>query len=335
MNCRKILTTALPGLLAIGIFSMTQNATALDLQGHRGARGLLPENTLVAFARALSIGVSTLELDVGISRDNVVVVNHNAELSAELTRDKSGQWLTGTGPALRTLSLVEIKSYDVGRIKPDSRYQRRFPNQQPVDGARIPTLEEVILLIKKSGNTTVRLNIETKLNPFAGDSMAGPAEFAASVIAVVAKHGFGARVTLQSFDWRSLKEAQRLAPEMPTSYLTASQTWTDNLERGRPGASPWTAGFDIDDYDGDIPATIKAAGGHVWSPYHKEVNATVIKRAHALGLKVKVWTVNDKARMGELIDMGVDGIITDYPDMLRAVMQARKMALPAATPVEP
>lgn len=335
MTRKNIATFTLIGLLAIGILEVTSEARALDLQGHRGSRGLLPENTLAAFAAALSIGVSTIELDVGMSRDNVVVVNHDRLLSPYITRDATGQWLTATGPALRSLSLSQIKRYDVGRINPESPYLRRFPDQVAVDGARIPTLEEVFLLIKKAGNSSVELNIETKLRPDASDQTASPKAFATAVIAVVAKHGFSKRVSIQSFDWRSLKEVQRLAPDIPTVYLTAQQSWLDNVERGRDGPSPWLADLDIDDYDGDISAAIKDAGGLIWSPFHKEVDRVQIARAHALGLKVKVWTVNDKTRMAELIDMGVDGIITDYPDRLRALMAEYNLPLPPATPVKP
>ena len=127
---------------------------------------------------------------------------------------------------------------------------------------------------------------------------------------------------------------QQMAPGIRTSYLTANQSWLSNLQTDVEGASPWLGGLDIDDFDGSAPRAIKAAGGDIWSSYHKEVDAAVIKQAQALGLQVNVWTVNDASRMRELIAMGVDGIITDYPDRLRQVALELGLPLPAPTPVE-
>ena len=143
------------------------------------------------------------------------------------------------------------------------------------------------------------------------------------------------RVTIQSFDWRTLHEVQRRAPEIPTAYLSARQRRLDNISRRKFGPSRWTAGFDIDDFGGSVPRMVKAAGGRIWSPYHREVDAGRIKEAHGLGLTVKVWTVNEEKRMKALIEMDVDGIITDYPDRLRRVLEMRGMNLPTPTPVQP
>ena len=141
-------------------------ALALDLQGHRGARGLAPENTLPAFATALSLGVTTLELDTGITKDGVVVISHNTTLNPDITRDRAGQWLGGPGPAIYNLTFPELQQYDVGRIKPGTDYAKQFPEQKAVDGTRIPRLAELFALVKKSGNEQIRFNIETKLSPW-------------------------------------------------------------------------------------------------------------------------------------------------------------------------
>ena len=143
------------------------------------------------------------------------------------------------------------------------------------------------------------------------------------------------RTTIQSFDWRTLRHVQTLAPEIPTVYLTAQQRWLDNVEIGRPGRSDWTAGLDVDDFGGSVPRLVAAAGGRIWSPYHKEIDAAQLDEAHGLGLEVVVWTVNDPARMRALIDLGVDGIITDYPGRLRRVLAEKGFPLPPPTPVEP
>ncbi len=322
-------------MMTAGALGIVTAAQALDAQGHRGARGLVPENTLASFARALSIGVNTLELDVGVTRDGIVIVTHNPRLEPETTRDSEGNWLTETGPAIHSLTLDQIKTFDVGGIKPGTRYSERFPHQVGVDRARIPTLEEVMLLVKRSGNESVRLNIETKLKPMDADLFPEPKEFVEAVLEVAYKQGFIERITIQSFDWRTLQETQRQAPAVPTSYLTVQQDWYDNLHSDEAGSSPWTAGYDIDTFDGSIPHMIKAAGGRVWSSYYREVSSDQVKLAHDLGLEVKVWTVNEVAQMEDLIIMGVDGIITDYPDRLREVLQQRGMQTPAQTPVSP
>jgi glycerophosphoryl diester phosphodiesterase len=194
-----------------------------------------------------------------------------------------------------------------------------------VDGERIPTLAQVLALAPRAGGRSVRLNIETKLSPLDPRMAPQPEEFARRVVAEVRGAGAAGRVTVQSFDWRSLHAVQSLAPEIKTSYLTVQQQWFDNVQAGRPGTSPWTAGMDVDDYGGSIPRTIKQAGGDVWSPYFRDLDSTSLQEAKALGLRVIVWTVNEIPDMRKLIALGVDGIISDYPDRLREV--ARQLGI--------
>ena len=320
-------------LVLAAVFVMRlSSADAFDLQGHRGARGLAPENTLEAFATALKIGVTTLELDLGVSKDGVVVVSHDRVLNPDHTRGPDGQFLTGPGPAIRSLTLLELKQYDVGRLKPGTGYAAAFPLQRPIDGARIPALREVFALTERMGANDVRFNIETKLTPTSGAETPDPEDFAAVVAAVVRDNGMAARVTVQSFDWLILMALARLAPEFERSCLSVETPQDDTLERGRPGPSPWTAGLDIDDFGGSTPKLVAAAGCHVWSPFYRNVNAEVMAEAKRAGIRVIPWTVNERADMERLIDLGVDGLISDYPDRLRAVLADRGIPLPA--PVE-
>lgn len=330
MRCLTSLVITISGFLV-----MTNIAYGFDSQGHRGARGLLPENTLAGFARALSIGVNTLELDVGVTYDDIVVITHNPRLEPETTRDSGGNWLDKTGPAIRSLSLEKLQTYDVGRLKPGTRYQNRFPNQVAVDGARIPTLKELIHLVKQTGNDSVQLNIETKLKPTEPELYPSPDKFISVLLKTLRDQDFLDRVTIQSFDWRALQETQQMDQNIPTSYLTIQHGSFDTIHLGKPGPSPWTAGFDIDKFDGNVPEMVKAAGGRVWSSHHRDVSIQNIKQAHDLGLEVKVWTVNDTDDMKKLIEMGVDGIITDYPDRLRKVLKKLAMTLPRQSPVSP
>jgi glycerophosphoryl diester phosphodiesterase len=308
---------------------------AFDLQGHRGGRGLMPENTLPAFARALTLGVDTLELDVGITKDGVVVISHNRVLDPAITRGPEGAWLAEPGPPIRTLTLAELRRYDVGTIRPQTEYARQFPDQESVAGTSIPALAELAALVRKAGNETVHFNIETKLSPLSPDDTLEPEAFAASLVAALRDSGLASRSTIQSFDWRTLKIVQRMAPEIDTVCLTLERGRDDNIQRGKPGPSPWTAGLDVDDYDGSVPRLVKEAGCPVWSPFFRDLTDAALAEARALGLRTVTWTVNDPADMGTLLERGVDGIITDYPDRLRQAMAARGMKLPASTPVSP
>jgi glycerophosphoryl diester phosphodiesterase len=308
---------------------------AFDLQGHRGARGLAPENSLPAFATALGIGVTTLEFDVLVTRDDRLVVAHDPVLLPKIVRDAEGRFLAAPGPAVRSLGFDELGRFDVGRINPSDKYAQQFALQKPVDGTRVPALEQVFALAAKSGNKRIRFNIETKSDPTKPDLTPPPEVFAERLVAAIHAAGVADRATIQSFDWRTLKRAGEVAPEIPRVCLTAEQRWLDNVQIGRPGPSPWTAGLDVDDHGGSVPRLAKAAGCAIWSPTFADLTAARLAEAKSLGLKTVVWTVNDPAEMGRLIELGVDGIISDYPDRLREVAQARGIPLPPATPVTP
>lgn len=308
--------------LAVAALFASQAAVAFDLQGHRGARGLAPENTIAAFKRALELGVTTMETDVGITRDGVPVLAHDRRLNAALTRGPDGQWLAAAGPPIRALSLAELRTYDVGRVDPASAYAKSWPRQVAADGERVPTLTELFDLVLRSGKP-VRLNLETKLSPHAADETADAATFAQVVVDAVRKAGFAQRTTLQSFDWRTLVEAKRLAPEIRTACLTIEGGNGDTVKADESGASPWHAGLSLAKHDGSVPKLVKSARCDTWSPFWRNASGERIREAKALGLSVLPWTVNEPADMAMLIDAGVDGLITDYPDRLRAVLAAK------------
>ncbi len=309
-------------------------ACAFDLQGHRGARGLAPENTLPAFAAALSLGVSTLELDTSITKDGVVVVSHDARLNPDITRGTDGRWLNPPTRAVRELTLDDLGHYDVGRIKPGSEYSYGFPDQKRMDGVRMPTLAQVFQLARSAGNAGVRFNIEIKTSPARPADALAPEAFAKALLATIERERMSSRVIIQSFDWRALKAVQALSPAIPTSYLSSQQRFLDNIAAGKAEGSAWTAGVQLRDH-GSIPKMVKAAGGAIWSPYYPELTVDLVKEAQALGLKVIPWTVNKTEDMARLIDWGVDGLITDRPDFLRDVMAEKNLPLPKSTPVAP
>ncbi len=277
-------------VLAAIVLAMTGAAHAFDLQGHRGARGHAPENTLPGFERALALGVDTLELDVGITRDGVVVIHHDRALNPDLARGPDGRWIAEPRPLIHALSFAELQRYDVGRIRPDSEYARRFPHQTPLDGARIPRLAELFAL----AGATVRFNIETKISPEAPQDTLAPEPFARALIAEIRKAGVQQRCTVQSFDWRTLKVLEREAPGIATAYLTGSR----NAD----------------------PEKVHAAGGRIWSPDFSTLTAQNVAAAKRLGLKIIPWTVNERADIERVIKLGVDGIISDYPDRVRQAL---------------
>lgn len=298
-----------------------------DLQGHRGARGLAPENTLAGFRKALAIGVTTLETDLAMTRDGVLVLSHDPTLNPAIVRGPDGRWLTARGPAIRSLDLAQLQRFDVGRLDPSSDYGAQWREQQPVDGERIPTLAQLIALAG-AGDSRVRLNLETKITPTSGDETPGPAQFARAVVDAVRAAGLADRTTIQSFDWRTLIEVARIAPEIPTACLTIETPNNDTVRAGPDGASPWHAGLRAADHGNSLARLARAAGCSIWSMFWRNLTPQLLGQAKSAGLAVIPWTVNEPADMRRLIEWGVDGIITDYPDRLRSVLAQANRALP-------
>jgi glycerophosphoryl diester phosphodiesterase len=322
----KPLVVAFLSLVAAGC------ATQLDIQGHRGARGLAPENTLAAFERAIDLGVTTVELDVAVTRDGVVVISHDATLNPDITRGPDGRFLTARGPAIRELTYDELLRYDVGRLNPDRKYASSFPEQRASDGERIPKLAELFALARRKNDRGVRFNVEIKSDPTRPELSLAPEPFARVVLDEIRRAGMLERVTIQSFDWRPLEVVQRLEPGVPTSYLTVRAGGFDTICPSAPGRhdvppaecrpSSWTGKVQYRDY-GSVPKMVKAAGGSIWSPRHQDVDEAVVKEAHALGLRVIPWTVNDAAVITKMLALGVDGIISDRPDIVMTLARDR------------
>jgi glycerophosphoryl diester phosphodiesterase len=320
--------------LAAGFcFLIHGEVMAFDIEAHRGGRALFPENTLPSFANALSMGVNTLELDIGVTSDGTIIVSHERGLNPDLARDADGVYVAPPGTPFVRLRLEQVRKYDVGQIRPGSRYAAQFPDQHAVPGTRIPTLHEVFDLVRKSGDRNVRLNIETKIDPHHPGESPDPERFVALLLDFLKAENFADRVMIQSFDWRTLQRVQKLAPAVPTVYLTLQKGSGATIFLDK--ASDWTASFNPAEHGNSVPGAIKAAGGAIWSPYFGDVDADLIAESHRLGLAVVVWTVNKPADMVRMIDMGVDGIISDRPDLLRSVAGEKGMALPAAAPVTP
>ncbi|RYF83066.1 MAG: glycerophosphodiester phosphodiesterase [Comamonadaceae bacterium] len=319
-----LLPTALLAACAAPAGGAPGARAAFDLQGHRGARGLAPENTLAAFERAMEIGVSTLELDIALTADGVPVIVHDPALNPAITRDASGAFLRATGPAVHTLTLAQLQNYDVGRLDLASKYAQPFASQAARDGQRIPALRDLFALTSSMAAKDLHFNIEAKTDPTAPASTAPVEAIVRAILAEVQRAGLGTRVTLQSFDWRAQAIAARLAPELSRAWLTSPRTLRDPR---------WTRGLRVEDFAGSVPRLVKAAaadgrGAAIWSPAFADLTAAQVSEAQSMGLKVIPWTVNQPADLARVMDLGVNGIITDYPDRLRALMRERGMTLP-------
>lgn len=302
---------------------------APEVHGHRGARGLWPENTLAGFARTLGLGVSALELDCGVTRDGVVVVTHDPQLNPDLTRDAQGRFLTAPGPPIVGLSFAQLQSYDVGRLRPGSDYGARFPAQQPIDGQRIPRLCDVLTLVRTRGGGNVQLDIEVKTFPEQPQLAAAPEVFAAALQADIEATGTAAMVCVMAFDWGVLAAVRRRMPGLATVALTEEQTGEDTIQIGASEPSPWLGGLDPRSFDNSVVRLVKATGATTWGPDFKDLDGARVAEARALGLRVVPWTVNAETDMQRMLDLGVDGMTTDRPDLLRAFLAAKGLSLPA------
>ena len=327
MRARARAATAARALaVALGAALAAAPAAAFDLQGHRGALALAPENTLPGVERALEVGVTTLELDVVMTRDGVPVVGHDRRLNPALVRDADGRWLDEPTPVVFALDLAQLQRFDVGRLRPETAYAAAYPQQQAVDGAHMPTLAQVFERVAALGARNVRFNLETKISPLEPDASPEPEAFVRALLAVIDAHGVRGRVSVQSFDWRTLDAVRRLAPEVPRVALTIQTPRVDNLAGGR-----WTAGRALAAHGGSVPKLVHAAQAQVWSPLHGNLTRELLAEARALGLAVIPWTVNEPADIERLLDWGVDGLISDHPERVRDAMARRGLPLPPPT----
>ncbi len=260
-----------------------------DLQGHRGARGLLPENTIPAFLRAVDIGVSTLEMDVVINAQGHVVLSHEPWMSAKICSHADGRKISRKEEkSLKIYSMndAEVASFDCGnRGHPD------FPHQQALAVSK-PLLTDVLKAVAEHTTRPVRFNIEIKSRP-EFDHVFHPQvhKYADALYRVLESQGVLERASIQSFDPRALEAVHTIDPGVTTVFLVDNRKGLQtNLDR---------LSF--------VP--------NIYSPYYKRLDRKTVRAAHHQGIRVIPWTVNDAKTMRWLIAMGVDGLITDYPDI--------------------
>jgi len=341
----------LSGLAALTIYSGYNNIDisttyakvnydVFDLEAHRGGRDVRPENTLYSYAYAIELGATSIECDMQLTKDGQIVMSHNPILNSDITRDENGNYIENNKYDIRLMTVDELKKFDVGIMDPNcGEYYDLHGKTQFTYDAKIPTLEELMQLIQSYGDKNIVLNIETKSYPdpvSAGyKNNADPKKFVEVFNNIVKKYDMEDRVVLQSFDWQTLIEMKKLNPNISTSALWQEQpSWgrnSESLRRYEKKKSPWLGGLDIKDYQGNPVKAAHAIGADIISPYYTEISKQDVDEAHSLGMKVVPWTVNNEKDMNMLLDMGVDGIISDKPWLLKQVLEKRNIKLHTPT----
>ncbi|WP_248962980.1 glycerophosphodiester phosphodiesterase family protein [Sphaerisporangium perillae] len=293
----------------------------VEIHGHRGARGLRPENTLPGMAYTLGLGVHAIEFDVALTADRRLVLTHDLTVSAVTSAD-TGPAIPGdpafpyVGKPIRSLTLQQLRTLDVGVRHPKSKSDRFVRTQLPIPGARMPTLGSVLALVEAYGADEVRLHVELKSDPTRPDLSGDPRELTELVVAELDRHGRLDGAAILSFDWRVLRVAEGLVARRYALVEKATLT-------------PAWLGLDhVAEFGGDIAAAAASIGATTLSPDGVLVDEELMSRAAAAGLPVAVWTVNDPEEAARLIDLGVMGVVTDYPDRMRELWTRRGLPLP-------
>lgn len=316
------------------------NYDVFDLEAHRGGIDVRPENTLYSYAYAIELGATSIECDMQLTKDGQIVMSHNPILNSDITRDKNGNYIENNKYDIRLMTVDELKKFDVGVMDQNcGEYYDLHGKTQFTYDAKIPTLEELMQLIQSYDDKNIVLNIETKSYPDPASAgyknNADPKKFVEVFNNIVKKYDMEDRVVLQSFDWQTLIEMKKLNPNISTSALWQEQpSWgrdSESLRRYEKKKSPWLGGLDIKDYQRNPVKAAHAIGADIISPYYTEISKQDVDEAHSLGMKVVPWTVNNEKDMTMLLDMGVDGIISDKPWLLKQVLEKRNIKLHTPT----
>ena len=298
------------------------------IHGHRGARGLAPENTLAGFSCALKVGVDVLELDLRMSADGKIVIHHDRKLNPDLTRIKAGTWLTPPTKPLDHYTFEALQQFDMGHARPESSILKRFPCQTAWDGQTIPDLAMLRDRVAPALDDGLLLNLEIKSDPLKPEQGPTPTDWATTLVDELNTLGLIDQCWVQSFDWRVLRQIHALTDQLPTGFLTSAQPDFDTITAHANSASPWLDGYDPAQFSHNLPQAIAAAGGHYWGPFFQDLTRSRVAEAQSLGLEVHTWTVNEITHIETMVDYAVNGIISDYPDRVRTVLAKRQYVLP-------
>ncbi len=284
----------------------------IKIYGHRGARGDLPENTLEGFKFLFENKISAYETDILVTSDLVPIINHDFKLNPALTKNNEGNWIKSDDIKIYDLTYDQISRFKIGSIDKKSKYGRRFEKQRNLGEKSIPRLSELLELKASNILDDLIINLEIKSTPVEDSLTPSPDILAKLIIDEVNKSKLKDKVIYSSFDWRVLTEIKNIDPNISRAYLTSE------LKGKVYDRSPWLDFMPLYDSDSrELPRLIKTLGGKAWHPKYKDINKEIIKISHEEGLPVNVWTVNEKYEMLRMIEYNVDGIITDYPIILK------------------
>ena len=284
----------------------------IKIYGHRGARGVLPENTLESFKYLFENNIHAYETDILISKDFIPVITHDFRLDPSYTKDINDNWIEDENIKIIDLTYDQILQFDVGTLNKLSKYGRKFINQKSLQNQKIPKLSELLKLTSDNIVEDLLINLEIKSTPIEKNLTPEPDEMVKIIIDEVSRSNLEDRIIYSSFDWRVLREIKERDSKIPRAYLTSGA-------RGKIyDKSPWLDFTPL--HNGvELPELIKALGGSAWHPNYKDVNKEIIQISHDKGLPVNVWTVNRESDMLRMIDYGVDGIMTYYPLKLKEI----------------
>ena len=293
-------------------------ADLIRIVGHRGARGILPENSMLGFEFALSSDVSLLEFDVVMTSDMVPIITHNHRLHAATFRGPDGKFITKESE-IAELTWADIQRYDIGKLDGKSAYGQRFREQAQINGLRVPRLHDLLTCVAQPNYRTACLMLEIKSDPVRTKNPTYRDQLITIIANMVRNAGLAQRTLMHSFDWELLTACQSIAPDLPVSYLTELPNNTNAIgEESSQSVAP-----DLSADPDDTPKRVYDAGGRIWCPHVHDITPQMMENARSLGLVVAVWTVNDIADIDRMIDLGVDAIVTDYPGRVQRRLDDR------------
>ena len=295
------------------------------IYGHRGARGDMVENSISGLKYAFDLGIRAVEFDVVISKDNIPVLFHDYRLNPDLVKDSSGNWITDKNMKLKDLTYEEISKYTIESVKPDTKYAKRFKNQQSAKGEKIPKLTDFFKLVNEDKYKDAFLNLEIKSTLTQENVTPNPEKMVSLILKDVKEFNLEDRTLITSYDWRILYELKKQNPNILRGFITLQQdlpTTKKNVYEN----SPWM----VKKYPMEelflLPNIIKSLEGHVWSVFYRDLTKQNVELAHKHGLATCVWTVNREKDIIRMIEYGVDGIITDYPKKVQEICKSKNIS---------
>ena len=284
---------------------------------------MLPENTLDSIQYLFDNDINAYETDILISKDSIPVITHDFHLDPSLTQDEEGNWLEDENIKIIDLTYDQISKYDVGSLNKLTKYGRRFLNQKKLENQKIPKVSELLDLTSKNNISNLVINLEIKSTPVQENLTPSPEEMVKIVLEEVNQSKLTDKIIYSSFDWRVLREIKNSNPEIPRDYLSFEQQGSGSFGNIYD-QSPWMDFTPLHN-NVDLPKLITALGGKAWHPFYRNVTEKIVETSHNENLPVNVWTVNDEEDMLRMIDIGVDGIMTDYPVQLKELCEKKNI----------